>query len=173
MFKLLFLFTCSYFVPSKKSKTYNVSTRAFTYAIRFFFRVGLKDHFKCLLCKPVIASLADHMLSVHDILGPFYSPVADDFSKHIAFSEKITLYRRHHNRSSVYSVALQKKSVSFALWLLKTKNLIHLKKRGLLCFSRVSVLCACVRIPLLEKVTITVIQSLCYLVQVIRVRSCK
>ena len=75
-----------YLLPSrilKEAKVIIFHPRHFTYAIQFV-SAGLTDLDKCPLCKlekPVIASraLADHMLSVHDILGPFYSLVADNF----------------------------------------------------------------------------------------------
>ena len=44
----------------------------------------------------------------------------------------------------LFDYAEKTNSVSFAFWLSKRKNLMDLNKRGLLCFSRVSVLYACI-----------------------------
>ena len=52
------------------------------------FRAGLTDSGKCPLCNLVIASLADHMPRVNEILGPFYSLVADNFSPKYIFIRK-------------------------------------------------------------------------------------
>ena len=108
------------------------------------------------------------------------------FHQHIALSEKVILYGWLQTRNSINSVALNYSLIiakyhifasslrvgsldfdSFLLRLedklciphtlaIKNKKLTNLKKRGPLCFSRVSVLCACMRVAL-ESVMIIVL----------------
>ena len=99
------------------------------------------------------------------------------FHQHKVLSEKVILYGWHHNRSLINSITLNysliiakyhifassirvgsidfdgfllrlKDKLCITLWRSKTKNLINLKKRGPLCFSRVPVQCAYVRVAL-------------------------
>ena len=114
------------------------------------FRAGLTDLDKCSLCNLESQSLP-HLLITCPLSMTFWDLFTCwwqlRFHQHIALSEKVTLYGWLQNCSSVNSVALNY-SLIIALWLLKAKNLINLKKRGLLCFGRVSVLCVCVRVAL-------------------------
>ena len=78
------IFTCFHFVSQNKQDLcfiHGILPTQFTYAIyprnlptqcfALFWRTSIDKNALYNLRKPVIASIADHMLSVQDILGPF------------------------------------------------------------------------------------------------------